>query len=184
MRGCFPRVALLALALLLAPGAVCSACGITVELDMASEESDREAGREDRTREVVVAGVTAAIAVRTLYAIYVTIPISDCFELWCDIRILGERWDNDVLLPLQPMSKLVWNLLREDDTVVTAEELGQVDSLDPEDDPLSFANTGICRFVASGIFRATVPGDYRIVVTYWDERPDGLAVHELLFRAD
>jgi hypothetical protein len=184
MRGFPQRLASLALVLLLVPGVLSRACGATVEFEKSRDESDQEAGGQDRTREVVVAGVTAVIAVRTLYAIYVTIPISDCFDLWCDIRILGERWDNDVLLPLQPMSKLVWNLHRADDTVVTAEELARAEPLDPDEDPLSFANTGICRFVASGIFRATEPGSYKITVTYWDERPDGLAVQELLVRAE
>jgi hypothetical protein len=172
MRGFRHRIALLALVLLLLPGVVSLACGVTVELDKAREGLDEEAGTVDRTREIVVAGVTSVIAVRTLYAIYLTVPITDCFVLSCDIRILGGPWDNDLLLPLQPMSKLVWNLYRADDTLVAPE------------DPLSFADAGICRFVASGIFRATESGDYRITVTYRDERLEAPVVQELLVRAE
>jgi hypothetical protein len=98
-----------------------------------------------------------AITVGTLYAITVMVPITDAVLLSCDVTIQGGAWDNDQLLPLQPMNKLAWVFVRQDGELVTPE-----DSLDTP-------TAGTCRFEASGIFRATESGSYRIEVSYNDE---------------
>jgi hypothetical protein len=97
------------------------------------------------------------IAVGTLYSLSAVIPLTDAAALTCDITIQGRPWDNDQILPLQPMNKLLWVLVREDGEVVKAE------------DALDTATAGICRFEAVGIFRATESGTYRIDVRYGDE---------------
>jgi hypothetical protein len=97
------------------------------------------------------------IIVGTLYALTVMVPITDAVLLSCDVTIEGGPWDNDQLQPLQPMNKLLWVLVRQDGELVKPE------------DALDTPTAGTCRFEASGIFRATEIGSYRIEVSYNDE---------------
>lgn len=120
------------------------ACGILFRLESPSGE----------LREIDAAQ-TWTIALRTLYSLYFTIPVTDCFILTAEVLIEGQAWDNDQLLPLQPMNKLVWK----------------------EDyDEWSL--------VAAGIFRATERGLFRVRVSYQDEQLEEPLVQELVFRAE
>ena len=162
MRGCVRRgLWLVALATALGLPRGLGACGMQYLLESTPGVAAQE----------IAAGLTTTISLRTLYTVYFTIPVTDCFLLSCDVRIEGQAWDNGEVIPLQPMNKLVWVLLDQQGEQVTPE------------DRLEIGVAGTCRFSAAGIFRATESGTYQVTVTYRDESLAEPLVEVLAFEA-
>jgi len=128
VRGRGIRYASLLLLMLLAARSA-PACGIEIGLETSSGEPL-----------AFTPGSPVRIAANMLYSLVLTIPVTSCFRLTADVRVEGRPWDNDAVMSIQPMNKLVWR---------ADEEL--------------FALVSAC------IFRATEKGTYSIVVTYGDE---------------